>query len=389
MASIAGSSPLTRGKLPNLTIPSLTNRLIPAHAGKTPGRLGGPWSVRAHPRSRGENPPMLFDGLKSLGSSPLTRGKRPGLAWAGLGWGLIPAHAGKTGKLDDTKHALTAHPRSRGENGQPIVDLIINVGSSPLTRGKPRGQRQSTGGAWAHPRSRGENRWAVDTLGPTGGSSPLTRGKPQTGDQDDDQAGLIPAHAGKTVAAGLRPLRTGAHPRSRGENWFADAARGVAEGSSPLTRGKHRKRARLSPRLGLIPAHAGKTGRSVAHRSVRRAHPRSRGENTFHWRPQEMDPGSSPLTRGKREDRAREVLGGGLIPAHAGKTSPAAPSLSHRRAHPRSRGENRGQHGDDLSVLGSSPLTRGKLLYLGFTFRPLRLIPAHAGKTIAPIRSWM
>ena len=95
-----------------------------------------------------------------------------------------------------------------------------------------------------------------------------------------------------------------------------------------------------------------------------------------------MDPGSSPLTRGKREDRAREVLGGGLIPAHAGKTSPAAPSLSHRRAHPRSRGENRGQHGDDLSVLGSSPLTRGKLLYLGFTFRPLRLIPAHAGKTL-------
>ena len=50
-------------------------------------------------------------------------------------------------------------------------------------------------------------------------------------------------------------------------------------GSSPLTRGKH-SRARLSSLVaGLIPAHAGKTMRLSQQGLITRAHPRSRGEN--------------------------------------------------------------------------------------------------------------
>ena len=51
--------------------------------------------------------------------------------------------------------------------------------------------------------------------------------------------GLIPAHAGKTGVATGAGRRKGAHPRSRGENLVADYAAFKAWGSSPLTRGKH------------------------------------------------------------------------------------------------------------------------------------------------------
>ena len=50
------------------------------------------------------------------GSSPLTRGKRSfGGARQPL-MGLIPAHAGKTHRINLTYDTHGAHPRSRGEN---------------------------------------------------------------------------------------------------------------------------------------------------------------------------------------------------------------------------------------------------------------------------------
>ena len=50
----------------------------------------------------------------------------------------------------------------------------------------------------------------------------------------------------------------------------------------------------------------------------------------------------------------------GRIPAHAGKTGPAADEWLIGRAHPRSRGENYRLQSDQLFRLGASPLTRGK-----------------------------
>ena len=131
-----GSSPLTRGKLRDSLFARVVRGLIPAHAGKTTTLLGTLAASRAHPRSRGENGSRLLARSSHPGSSPLTRGKRSVGRDAVRPRGLIPAHAGKTRHLPPYLPSLRAHPRSRGENGQPVVDLIINVGSSPLTRGK-------------------------------------------------------------------------------------------------------------------------------------------------------------------------------------------------------------------------------------------------------------
>ena len=296
----------------------------------------------AHPRSRGENTTVQTVTGWFQGSSPLTRGKPDGHPPRAPARGLIPAHAGKTKFYEKPPLDWEAHPRSRGENR--------------------RYGRYRRGGR---------------------GSSPLTRGKPERRGDDRAQEGLIPAHAGKTRR---RPARTSgckAHPRSRGENPDRQFRAGHGAGSSPLTRGKPQSPQARQNRNGLIPAHAGKTAGSQTRAGAWRAHPRSRGENVFKSSADQMKAGSSPLTRGKPTGYNLGTLDHGLIPAHAGKTSPLASSANRRWAHPRSRGENRFSSGKSADSSGSSPLTRGKRARLSRSIRQIGLIPAHAGKTAA------
>ena len=235
-----------------------------------------------------------------MGSSPLTRGKPSGRRAESSRRRLIPAHAGKTFVEAGLECCDGAHPRSRGENRSTMSAPRGMVGSSPLTRGK-----------------RSAALWSV--VAP----------------------GLIPAHAGKTHPQGTQLRRAGAHPRSRGENSKRPAQTSRPAGSSPLTRGKPAPHRATREIHGLIPAHAGKTPCSTRALTRATAHPRSRGENVG-GDPQELpDLGSSPLTRGKRQHFDEDAPGGGLIPAHAGKTRFRSFRSVPCPAHPRSRGENR------------------------------------------------
>ena len=111
-----GSSPLTRGKPTGCVTGCEESGLIPAHAGKTTNGTCLFIAMRAHPRSRGENPKR----------TDRTRDARR----------LIPAHAGKTASVGDRSEAVRAHPRSRGENREYPPGPARLKGSSPLTRGK-------------------------------------------------------------------------------------------------------------------------------------------------------------------------------------------------------------------------------------------------------------
>ena len=316
----------------------------------------------------------------STGSSPLTRGKRGPCGWPARPARLIPAHAGKTAKVNVSHFTYPAHPRSRGENLQALDTPERTWGSSPLTRGKPleglagllsgrlipahAGKTPAIAGdaPWlqAHPRSRGEN--VVVCLPPsdTAGSSPLTRGKHVRRIRPCLLRGLIPAHAGKTMRPPCLIGRGAAHPRSRGENTRVMRAGWVSPGSSPLTRGKPGLRLQPHHAGRLIPAHAGKTYEGDVEPGFSVAHPRSRGENLAWAVEGARAYGSSPLTRGKRSVREDERTMTGLIPAHAGKTLHVPPARSWCPAHPRSRGENAGDVLRDDCDVGSSPLTRGK-----------------------------
>ena len=256
---------------------------------------------------------------------------------------------------------MRAHPRSRGENlPVPSVEVAVSW-LIPAHAGKTCGRTGARTRARAHPRSRGENGSTALPYSSTRGSSPLTRGKPQARCEGQRGHGLIPAHAGKTLEGLQARHMRWAHPRSRGENGCPAAGPPPMRGSSPLTRGKPADRARRLAVAGLIPAHAGKTCPWRDRPRRRRAHPRSRGENRLALRLLDSARGSSPLTRGKR----RSLIGGpsdlGLIPAHAGKTPLGAVPLG--------------------TVRGSSPLTRGKRGLTLLHELTSGLIPAHAGKT--------
>ena len=192
-----GSSPLTRGKHALSIRVRRALGLIPAHAGKTLPVSPRRSRTRAHPRSRGENMGLPIGYVSTPGSSPLTRGKRAS-GWHGASCGgLIPAHAGKTDQRGARGSTRAAHPRSRGENMVLRDRSRQSVGSSPLTRGKrisstetaayarliPAHAGKTATGATssrittAHPRSRGENPAPTSCGCEPTGSSPLTRGK--------------------------------------------------------------------------------------------------------------------------------------------------------------------------------------------------------------------
>ena len=192
-----GSSPLTRGKpLAALVLPTLA-RLIPAHAGKTAKWLRSLIRFPAHPCSRGENQGPASGVDHDSGSSPLTRGKRTGRRRGRSQQRLIPAHAGKTPCRARARSCVSAHPQSHGENASAGVVGFAAAGSSPLTRGKRRPVRvfavlarlipahagktmrglRPWSGCRAHPRSRRGNRAEIADLQTRAGSSSLTRGK--------------------------------------------------------------------------------------------------------------------------------------------------------------------------------------------------------------------
>ena len=196
------------------------------------------------------------------------------------------------------------------------------------------------GAYWAHPRSRGENRSRGSMICPRGGSSPLTRGKQTPLFFPTCNARLIPAHAGKTRSPVMARRARRAHPRSRGENAYANSLNKNGTGSSQLTRGKRPHDSMPAVLEGLIPAHAGKTPAAASPHSCQGAHPRSRGENRLTRACRPRPRGSSPLTRGKQDVAQSPSWPEGLIPAHAGKTSSRAYGTSAGWAHPRSRGEN-------------------------------------------------
>ena len=342
MRRASGSSPRVRGKHGRRPFRPRRSGLIPARAGKTGGwnRRG---SIRgAHPRACGENVRMRLSRSSGPGSSPRGRGKRCGDAECGRLGRLIPARAGKTWTPDSLAAGSAAHPRACGENLRGAWQMCAGAGSSPRVRGK--------------------------------------RGEVGAG---ADEVGLIPACAGKTWRRGPHSEARRAHPRVCGENVYGPSQILHLRGSSPRVRGKLAVVMICSPRSGLIPACAGKTRLTPEPGTECRAHPRVCGENDNGMRALARDLGSSPRVRGKRPRGARGGPRMGLIPACAGKTCPAPGDGARARAHPRVCGENVKADKSTGEIVGSSPRVRGKP-GAALELRPsARLIPACAGKTVA------
>ena len=215
---LTGSSPHTRGALPQTGDRRSAARIIPAYAGSTlrgaADRRGG----ADHPRIRGEH----RKGGKSLtinkGSSPHTRGAPCAQPRTPRNSRIIPAYAGSTRRSSPASEARADHPRIRGEH--PLVDGI----------------RQSLPG-----------------------SSPHTRGARRLRHGDRAGARIIPAYAGSTRRRRARSAAMPDHPRIRGEHGALPDCGQARQGSSPHTRGAPARRRYPAVPPRIIPAYAGST----------------------------------------------------------------------------------------------------------------------------------
>ena len=153
------------------------------------------------------------------------------------------------------------------------------------------------------------------------GSSPHTRGAHRRGGAVGDGMRIIPAYAGSTRAPLLREAAHQDHPRIRGEH---SKFRGVSfhfVGSSPHTRGALPIGDWNSVTGGIIPAYAGSTVISLTLPRRRADHPRIRGEHALDPAARSGGRGSSPHTRGALRLHRRHRARRGIIPAYAGSTA--------------------------------------------------------------------
>jgi len=273
------------------------------------------------------------------GQSPLTRGRPQSSTGRATICGSIPAHAGEA---------------------WPGIGQALSAGVNPRSRG---------GGSKARPRARR-----------TAGQSPLTRGRHYTDQLVLLDKGSIPAHAGEAQRDQLLALEPGVNPRSRGgggDNTLADR---VAQGQSPLTRGRRPGRRRGAGRPGSIPAHAGEAvvaGRAALHQRV---NPRSRGGGATAATACTGCCGQSPLTRGRLASLTPSGVADRSIPAHAGEAGGGTGSASRRWVNPRSRGGGPCPFQGADAPGGQSPLTRGRHASAELRADRERSIPAHAGE---------
>ena len=94
------------------------------------------------------------------------------------------------------------------------------------------------------------------------------------------EGGITPAHAGKRFGMHSAKGVNGDHPRACGEKMPSCATRSSWKGSPPRMRGKVDQLLLNAVRVGITPAHAGKSVRRATDRKADLDHPRACGEKT-------------------------------------------------------------------------------------------------------------
>ena len=171
---------------------------------------------------------------------------------------ITPAHAGKRQTHYSSTGNFRDHPRTCGEKGNILNVSSAYTGSPPHMRGKETNRRKrkmrygitpahagksfnvirTEKFTWDHPRTCGEKRHEGCRIQPRKGSPPHMRGKAKTCVYSTIKMGITPAHAGKSVAHVPDPVGVGDHPRTCGEKYALIAKKGLRKGSPPHMRGK-------------------------------------------------------------------------------------------------------------------------------------------------------
>ena len=195
-------------------------------------------------------------------------------------------------------------------------------------------------------------------------------------------SGITPAHAGKRPRNRRSRPRRRDHPRTCGEKIYKDCKHTLEEGSPPHMRGKEGEPGNDGKSPGITPAHAGKRAGSSGDGSTAGDHPRTCGEKDFDHTHSSHLLGSPPHMRGKVCNVQKLHIANGITPAHAGKRHTLVPCWVVLRDHPRTCGEKRVRCIVRRPSAGSPPHMRGKEMFVKGKWKPNRITPAHAGKSL-------
>ena len=110
-----GSPPRMRGKVHNAILTFHQGGITPAHAGKSLRLPNNHVRIRDHPRACGEKVVFLIDEIQIEGSPPRMRGKVFRTCQAEMSQRITPAHAGKSGRFERFERDFKDHPRACGE----------------------------------------------------------------------------------------------------------------------------------------------------------------------------------------------------------------------------------------------------------------------------------
>ena len=238
---MTGSSPHTRGAPPNRRRHPRSLAIIPAYAGSTREAAGTGTARWDHPRIRGEHAERHDPKGNFTGSSPHTRGALPEVARRNGEVGIIPAYAGSTqcagirlGERSGSSPHTRGAPQARLRRG-------FRAGIIPAYAGSTVTPATAPGYLPDHPRIRGEHRILPPDQTLPGGSSPHTRGAPPG--RPDIRPGLVDHPRIRGEHSALSQSRPGGtdHPRIRGEHLPRYLGNPRYDGSSPHTRGAPRR----------------------------------------------------------------------------------------------------------------------------------------------------
>ena len=229
-------------------------------------------------------------------------------------------------------------PRVRGKAPDP-KEKTINPRITPACAGKRLQEEIVRKRYGDHPRVCGEKQTIVGEYGPELGSPPRVRGKVELHHQDQTHVGITPACAGKRGKEHSFYQSMEDHPRVCGEKAILGATTGGVNGSPPRVRGKVAPLRLLVAVGGITPACAGKSMDHARKQSQRRDHPRACGEKLFHKMILRLPKGSPPRMRGKGINTASISRRLGITPAHAGKSPQRSIRHNVFRDHPRACGE--------------------------------------------------
>ena len=131
----------------------------------------------------------------------------------------------------------------------------------------------------------------------------------------------------------------------------------------------------------ITPAHAGKSGFTKIQGVPDEDHPRPCGEKQHRSPAQPVRLGSPPPMRGKALRGYVPLIGIRITPAHAGKSLSQKVVKTVFKDHPRPCGEKFATLHFECVREGSPPPMRGKGIHGSSTSVPMRITPAHAGKS--------